>query len=167
VAINEKKNGGTDMDNEPASPMTIGLRVSDMRHAIDFYKGIGFEPIMTVPNDRGDPVFCVMRYGLSSLVFDAVDTELPMPETKRERQMRKGPRGLGLKIGLEVPSIEPIYQHFMKTKCEITCEPMEEFWCDWLFTGIDPYGYEWQFTQGSKPMTAGDQVDAAKQEWGL
>lgn len=55
-----------------------------------------------------------MSYGSSFLVFDAVKTPLPMPDTQRERAMRRGPRGLGVKIGLEVQAIEPIYQHFLR-----------------------------------------------------
>ena len=149
------------------SPLTLGLRVADVQQALDFYKGIGFEAVMVVPNEKGTPIFCAMRYGLSSIVFDGVETEMPMPDTQRERAMKKGPRGLGFKIGLEVPDIEPIYAHFKQASCEITCEPMEEFWCERLFTAIDPFGFEWQFTQGSKSGTTEETVEAAQQQWGL
>lgn len=147
--------------------MTLGLRVTDVQQALDFYQGIGFKTVITTPDERGVPVFCAMSYGLSFIVFDGIETLLPMPDTQRERAMRSGPRGLGVKIGLEVPAIEPIYQHFRATGCEITCEPMEEFWCERLFTGIDPFGYEWQFTQGSKSMSFDEQVEAARQQWNL
>lgn len=96
--------------------MTIGLRVTDVRQALDFYDGIGFKQVMVVPDEQGNPVFCSMRYGSGFLVFDAVETEMPMPETQRERDMKKGPRGLGVKIGLEVPDIEPVYRHFKKSR---------------------------------------------------
>lgn len=153
------------MDDQPTAPMTIGLRITDVQQALDFYQAIGFKQVMMVPNKKGEPLFCVMLYGSSSLVFEGVETEVPMPETQRELEMKKGPRGLGLKIGLEVPDIEPIYRHFEKAGCKITCEPMEEFWCERLFTAIDPFDYEWQFTQGSKAMITEEQVEAAKQEW--
>lgn len=155
------------MDNQTSALMTIGLRVTDVQQALDFYQGIGFKSVVTAPNERGEPVFCAMSYGPSYLVFDGVETELPMPDTPRERATRRGPRGLGVKISLEVPDIEPIYQHFSAMGCEITCEPMEEFWCERLFTAIDPFGYEWQFTQGSKAMSVEEQVEAAKQQWNL
>lgn len=155
------------MENQPSVTMTLGLRVTDVQQALDFYRGIGFKPVMSTPDERGVPVFCAMSYGSSFLVFDAVKTPLPMPDTQRERAMRRGPRGLGVKIGLEVQAIEPIYQHFLAKDCLITCEPMEEFWCERLFTGIDPFGYEWQFTQGSKSMSFEEQMEAAKQQWNL
>src|SRR5688572_25064958 len=156
-----------DMDNQTPTPMTIGLRVTDVQRALEFYQSIGFKPVMTAPNERGEPVFCAMSYGSSFLVFDGVETDLPMPDTQRERATRQGPRGLGVKIGIETPDIEPIYQHFRATGCEITCEPMEEFWCERLFTALDPFGYEWQFTQGSKTMSVEEQAEAARLQWNL
>lgn len=155
------------MGDQSSVTMTLGLRVTDVEQALEFYEGIGFKPVMTTPDETGAPVFCAMSYGLSFLVFDAVETPLPMPDTPRERALKRGPRGLGVKIGLEVPDIEPIYQHFRAMSCEITCEPMEEFWCERLFTGIDPFGYEWQFTQGSKSDSIDEQVEAARQQWNI
>lgn len=155
------------MSDQSSATMTLGLRVTDVQQALEFYERIGFKPVMITPDETGAPVFCAMSFGLSFLVFDAVDTPLPMPDTSRERALKRGPRGLGVKIGLEVTDIEPIYQHFRAMNCEITCEPMEEFWCERLFTGIDPFGYEWQFTQGSKSSSIDEQVEAAKQQWNV
>jgi len=145
--------------------MTLGLRVTDVQAALDFYQGLGFTPVLATPDKEGKPVFCAMSYGHSFIVFDGVETPMPMPDTPRERAMKRGPRGLGVKISLSVPDVEPIYRHFKASGCEITCEPMEEFWCERLFTGIDPFGYEWQFTQGAKSMSVEENVAAAKHKW--
>lgn len=59
---------------------------------------------------------------------------------QRERDTRKGPWGLGVKIGLDVPDIEPIYRVFVEAGCEITAEPTKTFWCERLFNAIDPFG---------------------------
>lgn len=63
----------------PLSPMAIGLRVADVRQALVFYRRLGFVEDMVVPDGDGRPQFCHMRYGTSSLVFDAIESELPSP----------------------------------------------------------------------------------------
>lgn len=152
---------------EPLSPMTIGLRVTNVQQALDFYTGMGFQATMVVPNKDGTPQFCHLRYGASSLVFDAVDSALPFPDSPRERAMKAGPRGLGVLLGLDVPDIAPLYQYFKDTGCEVTCEPTEAFWCDRLFIALDPFGYQWEFRQGSQERPVAEYVAAAQQEWGL
>lgn len=44
------------MENQPSVTMTLGLRVTDVQQALDFYRGIGFKPVMSTPDERGVPV---------------------------------------------------------------------------------------------------------------
>ncbi|HET8625895.1 MAG TPA: VOC family protein [Thermomicrobiales bacterium] len=137
-----------------------------MQRALDFYRRIGFVADMVVPGGDGRPQFCHLRYGASSLVFDAVATALPLPDTRRERDTRRGPLGLGLKIGLDVPDIEPIYRVFVEAGCDITAAPRQTYWCERLFNAIDPFGDQWEFRQTSadRPLAA---LVAARREWKL
>ncbi|HET7639400.1 MAG TPA: VOC family protein [Ktedonobacteraceae bacterium] len=143
--------------------MTIGLRVSNVAAALAFYRKLGFTEDMVVPDRKGLPQFCHMRYGSSSLVFDAIDTEMPMPDTQRERDTKRGPLGLGVKIGIDVPDIEPMYQVFVEAGCTITAEPFTAFWTERAFNAIDPFGYQWEFRQPA--ASAGDFTMDAKAAW--
>lgn len=147
------------------SPMVLGLRVRNVQEAITFYGSIGFQQVMLVPDKAGNPLFCVMRYGSSSIVFEAVETEMPFADTTRERSIRQGPRGLGVTIGLDVPDLLPIYEKFRQSGCEIATEPTPQFFCEALFIGIDPFGYAWEFRQGFKERPPEDQIKEAQQAW--
>jgi len=148
----------------PDAPLMIGIRVHSVEEAIHFYQSIGFKEHMSIPDEDGKLLMCILSYG-SSVIEIGILEGLPNPDTERERNVKEGPRGLGVKIGLVVPDLDAIYAYFEKTNCEITTEPMDEFWGDRLFTAIDPFGYEWQITQIVKEMTPDEQKEAGKKAW--
>lgn len=156
----------TSSNNEemPDAPLMIGIRVHRVEEAIHFYQGIGFKEHMCIPDEDGNLLMCILSYG-SSVIEVGILEGLPNPDTERERNIKKGPRGLGVKIGLAVPDLDSIYEFFKERDCVITTEPMEEFWGDRLFTAIDPFDFEWQITQTVKEMTPDEQKEAGKKAW--
>jgi uncharacterized glyoxalase superfamily protein PhnB len=119
--------------------LRVGLRVDDVPAAVEFYRGLGYELIGSVPNPEGEIVLAILRRGDANLIVDAL-LGLPFPDTERERQIRRGPRGLGVVIGLEVGDLDAAYAYCAERGCAITCEPMDEAWGERLFTFIDPFG---------------------------
>jgi len=148
----------------PDAPLMIGIRVHNVEESMDFYQGIGFKEHMRIPDEDGKLLMCILSYGSSVIEVGILDG-LPNPDTERERSVKQGPRGLGVKIGLTVPDLNAIYDFFKDRNCVITTEPMDEFWGDRLFTAIDPFGYEWQITQIVKEMTPHEQEEAGKKAW--
>ena len=120
----------------------IGIRVADVAQATVFYQGLGFELAGTVPGPAGSPVLAVMVLDRFHLILDAL-VGLPFPDTERERMIKHGPRGLGCVIGIEVPALEPIHEHCVRSGCEITGPIQDQPWGERTFTCIDPHGYEW------------------------
>jgi uncharacterized glyoxalase superfamily protein PhnB len=147
----------------------VGLRVRNVREASKFYQSLGFSQVGEVPEDAGDGddiVLSFLAYGRSMLLISAIEG-LPYPDTARERSIRTGPRGLGVKVALTVQDLDAAYSTFKASGCEITTEPMEEFWGVRLFTALDPEGYEWQITQTIVEISPEEGAKAAKEAWGL
>lgn len=162
--------GSTSLEDQPSSPFIVGIRVSNVRDASNFYQSIGFEQYGTIP-DEPDSDGAILESFLAydnriMLIVGAIEGP-PYPDTERERSIKAGPRGLGVKLGLSVPDLDVIYGVFKEMGCEITTEPMEEFWGVRLFTALDPAGYEWQITQTINEMTPEEGAAAAKAAWSL
>jgi uncharacterized glyoxalase superfamily protein PhnB len=144
--------------------LRVGLRVNDVPAAVAFYRGLGFEPVDAVPGQKGETVLAILKRGDANLIVDAL-VGLPFPDTPRERRIQRGPRGLGLVLGLEVDDLEATYAYCTEEGCEITCEPMDEAWGERLFTCVDPFGYEWKFSVTIPGMEAADGTKAAREAW--
>jgi uncharacterized glyoxalase superfamily protein PhnB len=142
----------------------LGLRVSGVRAAMRFYGGLGFEEVGVVPDPDGEPVLAILGRGEGTLILDAL-TGMPFPDSERERQVQRGPRGLGVVIGLGVDDLDAAYAYCTEAGCEITCEPMDEAWGDRVFTCLDPFGYEWEFTHPIAQMSATEGTAAVRESW--
>jgi uncharacterized glyoxalase superfamily protein PhnB len=142
----------------------VGLRVDDVLAAVEFYRGLGFEQVGSVPNPDGETVLAILKRGEANVIVDAL-VGLPFPDTQRERQIQRGPRGLGLVIGLEVDDLGATYAYCTETRCEITCEPMDEAWGERVFACLDPFGYEWEFSHPIAEMEAADATSAVQERW--
>jgi catechol 2,3-dioxygenase-like lactoylglutathione lyase family enzyme len=125
--------------------LRVGLRVNDVPAATRFYSGLGFEEIGRVPDPHGAPVLTILTHGETDLVVDALEG-LPFPDTPREQQTQQGPRGLGVVVGLRVDDLDATYAYCTGNDCPITCEPMDEAWGERIFSCLDPFGYEWEFS---------------------
>jgi uncharacterized glyoxalase superfamily protein PhnB len=123
----------------------VGLRVEDVEAAASFYGGLGFERVGAVPNERGDPVLVILQRGEVNLIVDAL-VGLPFPDTARERNIKRGPRGLGVAIGLVVDDLDAALGYCTDAACEIVSEPEETPWGDRVFSCLDPFGYEWEIS---------------------
>jgi uncharacterized glyoxalase superfamily protein PhnB len=142
----------------------IGLRVQDVSSAIGFYGGLGFQQEGIVPNPDGEPVLAILRHGDANLVVDAL-VGLPFPDSERERQVKRGPRGLGMVIGLRVEDLDATYAYCAEAGCEITSEPSDEPWGERVFTCLDPFGYEWEFIVSIPGAEPEDGTSAAQGRW--
>jgi uncharacterized glyoxalase superfamily protein PhnB len=144
-------------------PFRVGLRVADVPAAIGFYGGLGFEEVGRVPSPDGEPVFAILQRGAVNLMVDAL-VGMPFPDSARERRVRRGPRGLGVVIGLGVDDLDATYAWCAAAGCEITCEPMDEAWGERVFACLDPFGYEWEFSHpiaGVEPAAGTAAVQAS------
>jgi uncharacterized glyoxalase superfamily protein PhnB len=144
--------------------LRAGLRVANVPAAIRFYRGLGFEEVGTVPAPGGGPVFAILKQGDSLLLVDALEG-MPFPDTERERQLKHGPRGLGVVLGLAVDDLDATYRYCTTAGCTITCEPMEEAWGDRIFSCLDPFGYEWEFSHPIAELSADEGLAAVQAKW--
>lgn len=129
-----------------------------------FYVGLGFDEVGVVPNPDGEPVLAILQRGEVNLVLDAL-VGMPFPDSERERQIQRGPRGLGVVIGLGVDDLEATYAYCSEAGCEITCEPMDEAWGERVFACLDPFGYEWEFSHPIAGMEPADATSAVRASW--
>lgn len=147
-----------------AAAFRVGLRVGDVVAAARFYRGFGFDEVGSVPDPDGRPVMTILRRGEVQLIVDAL-VGMPFPDSERERQTQAGPRGLGVAIGLGVEDLAASYQYCRTFGCTITSEPADEAWGDRVFECIDPFGYQWEFSQPIKDWDAGAGLEAAQASW--
>jgi uncharacterized glyoxalase superfamily protein PhnB len=146
------------------SPTALGLRVADVRAAAEFYQEIGFQYVMAVPDDEGEWILCLLRYGSGSILLGAHDHS-HFPRMTRDGRIRSDPRWIGVKIDLTVPDVDATYAACVSAGCAITLEPTPEMWGDRLFTCRDPFGYEWRFTQQADRMGFDPLRSAEKIAW--
>jgi uncharacterized glyoxalase superfamily protein PhnB len=142
----------------------VGLRVEDVEAAASFYGGLGFERIGAVPNERGDPVLAILQKGEVNLIVDAL-VGLPFPDTARERKVKRGPRGLGVAIGLVVDDLDATLAYCTGAGCEILSEPEDTPWGDRVFSCLDPFGYEWEISVPLEEMSNENVFDATSERW--
>jgi uncharacterized glyoxalase superfamily protein PhnB len=146
------------------SPIAVSLRVDNVRRAAEFYQRIGFTYLMSVPDENDEWLLCLLRYGTGSILLGTVDHP-QFPRTSRQRAVETGPRGLGVRINLLVPDLAATYAACAAAGCRITAEPVQEFWGDRTFSCVDPFGYEWQFTQPAATTALEQLVPGTKALW--
>jgi uncharacterized glyoxalase superfamily protein PhnB len=142
----------------------VGLRVDDVQAAAALYGGLGFAEIGSVPDPQDQPVMTILERNGVQLIIDAL-RGMPFRDTERERQTQAGPRGLGVAVGLSVDDLDATFAYCTEAGCEITCEPMEEAWGDRVFECIDPYGYQWEFSQPIEGASATHGLEAVRTSW--
>ena len=141
----------------------VGLRVADVEAARQFYGGLGFAPAAVIPHVQGRPVLAILEGHGVTLMADALEG-LPFPETSRERNTKRGPRGLGVVVGLIVDDLGAAYGYFQAAGCTVTSEPRDEPWGDRVFSALDPFGFEWEIAQpipGAGPSDGAAEAQAA------
>jgi uncharacterized glyoxalase superfamily protein PhnB len=142
----------------------VGLRVGDVVAAADFYRGLGFGDVAAVPGADGNPVMVLLQREGAMLIIDALEG-LPFTASLREEQVKVGPRGLGVAIGLGVDDLDASYAYCIGSSCDITSEPRVEPYGDRVFECIDPFGYLWEISQPVAEVAADDSVNALREVW--
>jgi hypothetical protein len=84
----------------------VGLRVEDVTRAADFYRGLGFTDVGSVPGSDDVPVMVMLQREGVMLIADAL-VGMPFAPTPRESMIRAGPRGLALPSGLGLTILKP------------------------------------------------------------
>jgi uncharacterized glyoxalase superfamily protein PhnB len=137
----------------------LGLRVADVRTAAEFYEEIGFQYVMAVPDDNGDWILCLLRLGSISVLLGPQDHSR-FPRTSSDHRIWSETREHGAKIDLTVPDLAATYAACVAIGCQITLEPTHEVWgC--VFACVDPFGYEWRFTQRTDRLSADSRCSTA------
>ncbi|MGH9229184.1 MAG: VOC family protein [Acidimicrobiales bacterium] len=142
----------------------VGLRVEDVPAAAEFYRGLGFEDVGEVPAPDGSIVMVMLQRDGAMLIVDALEG-MPFPEGERERQVKEGPRGLGVAIGLGVDDLDTAISYCSAAGCTITSEPREEPYGDRVFECIDPFGYVWEMSQPITDVSVEVATAATRDEW--
>lgn len=142
----------------------VGLRVEDVATAADFYRGLGFADLAAVSGPDGSPVMVMLQREGAMLIVDALEG-MPFAATAREAQVKAGPRGLGVALGLGMDDLDAAYTYCTESQCEITSEPRVEPYGDRVFECIDPFGYLWEISQPVAELSTEDAVDAVREEW--
>lgn len=142
----------------------VGLRVVDVLAAADFYRGLGFDDVGSVPGPDGHLVMVMLQRDGVMLIVDALEG-MPFADSARERHVKEGPRGLGVAIGLGVDDLDAVYDYCNAAGCTITAEPRVQPYGDRVFECIDPCGYVWEMSQPVADVSAEDATDAVREEW--
>lgn len=66
---------------------------------------------------------------------------------EREATVQRGPRGLGVAIGIAVDDLLATYRWVENNGCQITSEPHRAAFGDDIFECMDPDGYLWEISQ--------------------
>jgi catechol 2,3-dioxygenase-like lactoylglutathione lyase family enzyme len=144
--------------------MRIGLRVPDVTAASEFYRGLGFGDVGSIPGPDGELVLWILERNGVYLVVDAL-VGMPFPDTERERQTQRGPRGLGVAIGLLADDLEAMLAYCTSAGCEITSEPTDMPWGDRVFECVDPFGYVWEMYRPIDGAPPADGLTATSEAW--
>lgn len=144
-------------------PIAIGLRVANVRRAAGFYEQIGFRFVMAVPAEDDEWLLCLLKYGSGSLLLGAIDHPR-FPRASRLGGVRHGPSGLTAAIDLGVPDLGATYAACVAAACEITAEPALQVSGDRSFSCVDPFGYQWRFTEAERG-TFDQSARAARGVW--
>jgi uncharacterized glyoxalase superfamily protein PhnB len=142
----------------------IGLRVDHVIRAADFYRGLGFTDVGSVPGSDDVPVMVMLQREGAMLIVDAL-VGMPFAPTPREAMIQTGPRGLGIAIGLGVDDLEAAYRWCREAGCEITAEPRDEPYGDRVFECIDPFGYLWEISQPISDTSAAEALASTQASW--
>lgn len=126
--------------------------------------GLGFADVAAVSGSDGSPVMVMLQREGPMLIVDALEG-MPFATTPREEQVKAGPRGLGVALGLGVDDLDAAYTYCVESPCEITSEPRVEPYGDRVFECIDPFGYLWEISQPVAELSTEDAVDAVREEW--
>ena len=147
-----------------APGIRIGLRVPDVAAASGFYRGLGFNDVGSMPGADGQPVLWILERNGVYLVVDAL-FGLPFPDSERERLTQRGPRGLGVAIGLLVDDLDAVLAYCTTAGCEVTSEPVDMPWGDRVFECIDPFGYVWEIYRPIDGEPPSDGLAATSEAW--
>ena len=141
----------------------VGLRVPDV-DAAAFYRAFGFAEVGSVPGDDGRPIMTILERDGALLIVDAL-SGMPFRDDERERQVQRGPRGLGVSIGVGVDDLSAAYELCLTSGCEILEEPAEQPWGDRVFECLDPFGYLLEVSQAVHDMNVDEALSATRDEW--
>jgi len=142
----------------------VGLRVSDVASAARFYRGLGFTEVGTVPADDGRALMAILQREGVMLLVDAL-VGMPFAPTEREHQVQRGPRGLGVALGLGVDDLAATYAYCQAQGCTITAEPVDAAYGDRVFECIDPFGYLWEMSQPVASAPAEEALRTLGADW--
>jgi uncharacterized glyoxalase superfamily protein PhnB len=98
------------------------------------------------------------------LIVDALEG-MPFADSERELRVKKGPRGLGVAIGLGVDDLDAVYAYCREAGCAITSEPRVEAYGDRVFECVDPFGFVWEMSHPVEAVSVEDATNAARDEW--
>lgn len=119
--------------------LTPNIFVRDINETIDFYKKLGFNTVMSVP-EEGDFVWVMMSCGNVSMMFQTFDSLGPeLPEISRAD-------GGSLLLYIRIQNIRQFYEK-LKEKVTILKGLEETFYGATEFSVLDNNGYVLTFAE--------------------
>ena len=122
--------------------LSPNIFVRDIKETIQFYQHLGFETIMTVP-EQGDPVWAMMNCGNVNIMFQTFDSlGEEIPEISRQD-------GGSLLLYIQIKEIRRFYSQ-IRDEVEVLKGLEKTFYGATEFSILDVNGYVLTFAENEK-----------------
>lgn len=119
--------------------ITPNIFVKDMRQAIAFYQKLGFEVVVTVP-DQGEPLWAMMSCGAVGIMFQTIDSlGNELPEVARTK-------GGSLLLYIKIKGIQTFF-HKISSEVKVLKGLEKTFYGATEFSILDNNGYVLTFAE--------------------
>jgi len=101
--------------------LSPNIYVKDVKKTMDFYLKLGFNPVMTVPEDAEEPVWAMMQNGNVTMMFESVQSiEGRLPEISRQP-------GGSLILYIKVQDVNALFES-VKDQVTVLQDPHKTFY---------------------------------------
>jgi uncharacterized glyoxalase superfamily protein PhnB len=101
--------------------LSPNIYVNDVSNTMEFYRKLGFNSIMTVPESGEEPVWAMMQNGNVTIMFESIKSiEGRLPEISRQI-------GGSLLLYIKVQDINALFES-MKDQVTVLQEPQKTFY---------------------------------------
>lgn len=114
--------------------LSPNIYVNDVSNTIEFYRKLGFNSIMTVPEDTEAPVWAMMQNGNVTIMFESIkNIEGRLPEISRQI-------GGSLLLYIKVQDVNALFES-LKDQVTVLQNPQKTFYGATEFTIQDCNGF--------------------------
>jgi len=101
--------------------LSPNMYVNDVKDTMDFYRKLGFNSIMTVPEGAEEPVWAMMQSGNVTIMFESIkNIDGQLPEISRQN-------GGALLLYIKVKDVNALFES-VKDQVNVLKEPHNTFY---------------------------------------